>query len=146
KRHSLGKPSDRTAAEALRSWQRNADLACVRDEKALARLPADERKAWQALWAKIGALAARDPAAKLDQARAHVAWREWKQAAQCYAEGMELEPTDKGEIWFEYAASQLLAGDRPGYRRTCAHMLDLCQKKPEMRPYLVARACTLAHN
>src|SRR5262249_29017566 len=62
----------------------------------------------------------------------------------CYAEGMELEPTDNGELWFEYAAAQLLAGDRPGYRRTCAHMLARCQTTAQMSHYLAARACTLA--
>src|SRR5262249_43100252 len=122
----------------------NEDLAGVRDERALARLPADERRAWRALWARVATLAARDPAAQLDQARAHVARREWGKAAACYAESMELEPTDDGEIWFEQAAAQLLAGDRSGYRRTCAHMLGRCQPKGPMRPYLVARACTLA--
>jgi tetratricopeptide (TPR) repeat protein len=104
-RHRLGKPGDRTvAATAVRSWQRNKDLAGVRDEQALARLPTDERRAWQAFWAKVATLAARDPAAKFDQARAHVARREWKKAVKCYAEGMELEPTDNGDLWFEYAA------------------------------------------
>jgi hypothetical protein len=57
---------------------------------------------------------------------------------------MDLEPTDDGELWFEYAASQLLAGDQPGYRRTCASMLARCQPTGPIRPYLVARAYTLA--
>ena len=144
-RHRLGKPGNRTAAAAaVRSWLTSEDLACVRDERALARLPAEEARAWQALWDKVATLAARDPAAKLDQARAHVARTEWEKAARCYAEGMELEPTDDGDLWFEYAAAQLLAGDRAGYRRTCAHMLARCQPAGPMRPYLVARACTLA--
>jgi tetratricopeptide (TPR) repeat protein len=144
-RHRLGKPGQRqAAATAVRSWLTSEDLAGVRDEQALVRLPADERRAWQALWAKVATLAARDPAAKFDQARAHAARREWEKAARCYAEGMELGPTENGELWFEYAAAQLLAGDRPGYRRTCAHMLARCQTTPQMRPYLAARACTLA--
>jgi tetratricopeptide (TPR) repeat protein len=144
-RHRLGKPGQRkVAATAVRSWLTSEDLAGVRDEQALARLPADERRAWQALWAMVATLAARDPAVKLDQARAHVARREWEKAAACYAEVVELEPTDDGVIWFEFAAAQLLAGDRPGYRRTCAHMLARCQTMPQMRPYLAARACTLA--
>jgi serine/threonine-protein kinase len=144
-RHRLGKPGDRTvAATALRSWQQNEDLAGVRDEQALAKLPADERAAWQALWEKAATVAVRDPVAKLDQARAHVARREWEKAVRCYAEGIDLEPTDNGEVWFEYAAAQLLAGDRPGYRKTCAHMLERCQATPPLRPYLAARACTLA--
>jgi tetratricopeptide (TPR) repeat protein len=90
------------------------------------------------------ALAARDPTALLDQGRAHVGRCEWKEAAACYATALDLEPTDDSNLWFEYAASQLLSGDRPGYRRTCARMLSRRQAAPRMRPYLVARACTLA--
>jgi tetratricopeptide (TPR) repeat protein len=44
-RHRRGKPGDYTvAATAVRAWQRNDDLAAVRDEKALAKLPLDERR------------------------------------------------------------------------------------------------------
>jgi serine/threonine-protein kinase len=144
-RHRLGKPGERTVmATTVRSWLKNEDLAGVRDEQGLARLPAEEKRAWQALWAKVTTLAARDPAALFDQARAHVARMEWEEAAKCYAEGMELEATDNGDLWFEYAAAQLLAGDRAGYRRTCAHMLGRCQPNGSMRPYLVACAWTLA--
>jgi serine/threonine-protein kinase len=146
-RHRRGKPGDRTAAAtALRSWQHDEALAGVRDEPALALLPGDERQAWQALWAEVPALAARDPAALFDRARAHVGRRQWKEAVASYAEGFGLGPTDDGELWFEYAAVQLLANDRAGYRRACAHMLARCQPNGPMRPYLVARACTLAAN
>jgi tetratricopeptide (TPR) repeat protein len=144
-RHRAGKPGDRTAAAtAVRSWQHDEDLAGVRDEPALARLPPEERRAWQALWADVAALAERDPAALFDRARAHVARRQWKEAVACYSEGFGLEPSDDGELWFEYAAVQLLTGDRAGYRRTCAHLLARCQPAGPLRPYLVARACTLA--
>jgi serine/threonine-protein kinase len=143
-RHRLGKPGARTVAAAtVRSWLKSEDLAGVRDEPALARLPTDERRAWQSLWARVTTLAALDPAARFQQAQAHVARMEWKKAAACYAEAMELEPTDNGELWFEYAASQLLAKDQEGYRRTCAHMLARSQAK-RMRPDLATRACTLA--
>jgi serine/threonine-protein kinase len=144
-RHRLGKPGDRTAAAtAVRSWQHAEDLAWVRDGPGLARLPGDERQAWQALWADVAALAARDPVALFDRARAEVGRREWKTAVACYAEGLGLEPADDGDLWFEYAAVQLLSGDREGYRRACAHMLARCQPNGPMRPYVVARACTLA--
>src|SRR5262249_20451710 len=106
--------------------------------------PADERRDWRALWEKVATLAARDPAAKFEQARAHVARMEWGKAAACYAEGMELGPTENAELWFELAAAQLLAEDRAGYRRTCAHVLARSQRAGPMRPYMVARACTLA--
>jgi hypothetical protein len=58
--------------------------------------------------------------------------------------GFELEPRDDGDLWFEYAAVQLLAGERTGYRRTCEEMLVRCQTMSHMRPYLTAHACTLA--
>ena len=144
-RHRLGKPGNRTtAATTVRVWLRSEDLACVRDEQTLTKLPPEERRAWQSLWAKAVSLAERDPAAKFEQARTHVARTEWKEAAKCYAEGMELEPTDDGDLWFEYAAVQLLSGDQEGYRRACAHMLARCQPNGPIRPYLAARACTLA--
>jgi tetratricopeptide (TPR) repeat protein len=140
-RHRLGKPGDRTfVATVVRSWLRDADLAGVRDDAALANLPSGEQRAWQDLWAKVTALAERDPVAKFDQARAHVARMEWEQAARCYAEGMELEPTDNGDIWFEYAAAQVLAGDRPGYRQTCAHVLARCQPTGPLRHWRVKQA------
>jgi hypothetical protein len=57
---------------------------------------------------------------------------------------MDLEPTDDSELWFEYAAVQLLAGDRPGYRRTCSAMMARAQGTAPLKSYLVTRACTLA--
>ena len=144
KRHSRGKPGDRTlVAMAVRVWQQEKDLAGVRDEQALARLPLEEQRVWRTLWANVTTLAARDPVVLFDRARNHIARREWKKAAACYAEGFELEPTDNGDLWFEYAAAQLLAGDQVGYRRSCANMLVRCQSAAPMRPYLAARACTL---
>src|SRR5262249_10637651 len=40
----------------LVAWQTNADLAGVRDRAAIAKLPADERRAWEALWKDVDAL------------------------------------------------------------------------------------------
>jgi tetratricopeptide (TPR) repeat protein len=47
------------------------------------------------------------------------------------------------EVWFELAAVSVLAGDEPGYRHTCATMLERCESV-NLRRFLVARACTLA--
>src|SRR5262249_13071042 len=132
------------AAAAVRSWQRHDHLAGVRDEPALARLPDDERRAWQALWAKVAALAARDPVAQLGQARAHVARRERAKAVQCSAAGVALDPPAAAEMGFGCAGAQLRGGDRPGHRRPCADLLARSETAPNLRPYLVARACTLA--
>jgi len=40
--------------QQLRHWQKDDDLAGVRDKVPLARLPAAEREAWQQLWADVG--------------------------------------------------------------------------------------------
>jgi hypothetical protein len=43
-------------AGTLRYWQQDPDLAGVRDEAALARLPDAERADWSALWDAVGRL------------------------------------------------------------------------------------------
>jgi tetratricopeptide (TPR) repeat protein len=80
----------------------------------------------------------------VEQGQGHAARREWAQAADCYARALKLRPTDDGHFWFEYAAVLLLSGDRPGYARACAHMIEAHGKERGLRPYHVARACTLA--
>jgi serine/threonine-protein kinase len=42
--------------QRLAHWQEDADLAGLRDEKALAKLPPDERTQWQKLWADVAEL------------------------------------------------------------------------------------------
>jgi serine/threonine protein kinase/Tfp pilus assembly protein PilF len=44
------------AARALAHWQTDPDLAGVRDETAVKKLPADEQPAWRQLWADVAAL------------------------------------------------------------------------------------------
>src|SRR5262249_6472156 len=52
-----GRPADRTAAQkALRHWQKDSDLAGIRDAAALAKLPAEERVAYERLWADVAEL------------------------------------------------------------------------------------------
>jgi serine/threonine-protein kinase len=54
-----GAPEGRAAAAAaLAHWRRDSDLAGIRDDDALARLPEAERTAWRALWAEADALLA----------------------------------------------------------------------------------------
>jgi serine/threonine-protein kinase len=51
------KPSDCLAVAAkMRHWQRDADLVGIRDKDAVAKLPAEEQKACQQLWADVAAL------------------------------------------------------------------------------------------
>jgi len=40
----------------MQHWQKDPELAAIRDPEYLAKLPEDERKAWQALWADVEAL------------------------------------------------------------------------------------------
>ena len=40
----------------LQHWQNDIDLAGIRDEAALAKLPEAERKEWQGLWEDVKAL------------------------------------------------------------------------------------------
>jgi serine/threonine-protein kinase len=52
-----GKAADRTAVlQALRHWQRDSNLAALRDEAALAKLPEEQQKAFTQLWADVAAL------------------------------------------------------------------------------------------
>lgn len=54
------RPQARTfLVRALRNWRRNDGLACVREPAALARLPEEERAAWQKLWKETEALLSR---------------------------------------------------------------------------------------
>jgi hypothetical protein len=47
-------PNGRAAVErTMQHWQKDADLAGVRDREALAKLPDSERKEWDALWAEV---------------------------------------------------------------------------------------------
>jgi tetratricopeptide (TPR) repeat protein/predicted Ser/Thr protein kinase len=52
-----GKPADRAAVQqALRHWQKDTDLAGLRAKEALAKLPAEEQKAFTQVWADVAAL------------------------------------------------------------------------------------------
>jgi tetratricopeptide (TPR) repeat protein len=125
--------------QAAVMWQQHPDLAVVREPQALAKLPETERQNWQNLWSEVKALAVNDAGQILLQARAHVDHKRWAQAAESYAQLKYAESSDF-ERWFEFAAVQLLVGDREGYKQTCKHMLG----DKTIRAYLVARACTLS--
>ena len=70
KQLASGRKEDRAAVQQkLRHWQKDTDLAGIRDAAALAKLPADERAAFTQLWADVAALLkkAGTPAAKEDK-------------------------------------------------------------------------------
>jgi hypothetical protein len=65
KRLEGGNPADRAAVrEALQQWQQDSDLAGLRDEDALAKMPVAEREACQTLWAEVEALLQKTRGAK----------------------------------------------------------------------------------
>ncbi len=52
-----GPPQAReTVIKTLSHWKQDTDLAGIRDAAALAKLPAEEQKAWRALWADVDSL------------------------------------------------------------------------------------------
>jgi hypothetical protein len=52
-------------AKPLNHWQEDADLACIRDEKELAKQPKAERMEWNKLWAEVDSLLKRVQGEKL---------------------------------------------------------------------------------
>jgi serine/threonine protein kinase/Flp pilus assembly protein TadD len=51
-----GQPKDRSLVQRkLQHWQRDPDLAALRDETAVAKLPESEQPAWRQLWADVAA-------------------------------------------------------------------------------------------
>jgi hypothetical protein len=45
-----------TMRKLLQNWQADPDLASIREPEALKKLPAEEREAWQKLWADVAEL------------------------------------------------------------------------------------------
>jgi serine/threonine-protein kinase len=59
KRQTSGDADDRDEVrQALERWRRAPHLAGLRDRDSLAKLPAEERAAWQSLWADVDTLLA----------------------------------------------------------------------------------------
>jgi serine/threonine-protein kinase len=131
----------KAVAWSVAVWQTDPALAGVREPAALAKLPDAERAEWQRLWANVAAIIATDPRV---QGEAFGARRDWAKAADGYAKALKRVPTDDGHFWFEYAALLLLSGDRAGYEKACAHMIETYGKPGGPRSFHLARACTLA--
>jgi serine/threonine-protein kinase len=159
---------DRTCAPAHfhlgQCWQSKGELdeAMAEYRRASALAPTDWRPHYQlgALLLTRGrqdeALAHFQKAAQWDPGHlghralglGYAARREWGKAADSFARAVEPATGgvawNDGHFWFEYAAVMLLAGDRRGYGKACAGLVENCGKAPDLRAYHVARACTLA--
>jgi hypothetical protein len=53
---SVNPPDRQVARQTLRHWLKDLDLAGVRDQEPLAKLPGAERKEWAKLWTEVAAL------------------------------------------------------------------------------------------
>jgi serine/threonine protein kinase/formylglycine-generating enzyme required for sulfatase activity/WD40 repeat protein len=82
-----GPGSPRDVVAALSAWQQDPDLAGVRDEAALAKLPADERNEWQALWARVPDVRTVVPTSK-------EAGQKWRYTTEKPADGWEKADFD----------------------------------------------------
>jgi tetratricopeptide (TPR) repeat protein len=61
KRFESGKPDDRAAVQSkLRDWQKDAELACIRDPEQLDLLPEEDRDALEELWLEVADMAIGD--------------------------------------------------------------------------------------
>ena len=57
KKFAEANPKARPAVQsALKRWQTDPELTGVREEAAIAKLPADEQAAWRQLWAEVAEL------------------------------------------------------------------------------------------
>ena len=142
---------------AVYPWRSEASFALIRDPEAILAWPPEQQAQCRALWREVNALVMRAEAAApsadvaaqlasdpLSQAREQAAQRDWAGAVSSYARTLARGPNNDGHFWFEYAAVQLLSGDRPGYATACAELIEQCGKPGGPRAYHVARAVTLA--
>jgi tetratricopeptide (TPR) repeat protein len=93
--------------------------------------------------AKLLQVRAQDTALPLGQARLHAVGGRWAEAAAVLGKVIDSRPND--ESWFELASFQLLAGDEPGYRKTCERFIERVKDSKEQWPlYFLTRMCALA--
>ncbi len=56
-------------AQTLRFWEKDSDLAGIRETESLARLPADEQRVWHKLWADLDSFLKRLPTPETDETK-----------------------------------------------------------------------------
>jgi hypothetical protein len=84
------------AARNLMGWQRDADLAGIRDEKELARLPEGEHSAFKQLWSDVDSLLTKARAGELTQAAIRVRENFDHRLSRCRVTGEKIgAPVDR---------------------------------------------------
>jgi tetratricopeptide (TPR) repeat protein len=70
--YDSGRPQERpTILQTLSHWQKDTDLAGIREPSALAKLPAGERNAFTQLWAEVAALMVPEPTQAIERDHAN---------------------------------------------------------------------------
>jgi tetratricopeptide (TPR) repeat protein/tRNA A-37 threonylcarbamoyl transferase component Bud32 len=140
----------RADADALRG-QAEDDARRLNEANRL--MSAGRRQAEQGHWAEAADALRRAVALRPDNALARAEGANlylrlglWQEAAPDYFEQTRLQPPDEdANLWEPEAALRLLAGDTPGYRQTCARMLERFGESPDAGSGSVtALACSLA--
>ncbi len=102
----------------LRRWQKDADLAGIRDKDAMAKLPAEQRQACQQLWTGVDALLQAD--AHYQRGFDLETKKQWADAIAAYRKAAELNPAS-GLVYLRLAlaleASKEWDGAIAAYRK-----------------------------
>jgi hypothetical protein len=86
--------------KALIDWQQDSDLAGIRDRSALAKLPAEEQKAFSRLWADVARSAELANAAeRIELAQYCKSKKLYQTAADLYASAFAADPTLVTHVW-----------------------------------------------
>jgi tetratricopeptide (TPR) repeat protein/serine/threonine protein kinase len=77
------------------------------------------------------------------RAHDHIRRSQWREAATDFGHLKQLAGPNS-DLRFEHACLRLLVGDAADHASACSALLERGEQKNDLRPYLVARACTLA--
>ena len=139
---NTGKPADRTkVSEAMLNWQRDPDLSGLRDAAPLAKLPAEEQKAFTQFWADVAALLQKTTGPpsldsliqQLPEARKALAndspqlagllaqiglglqqEKKWTEAEPLLRECLAIREQTQPDVWSTFNTKSMLGGGAPG--------------------------------
>jgi WD40 repeat protein/Flp pilus assembly protein TadD len=124
-----------STAEDLRAWHQEIVEECIRGQH------------WSAALWHLDRLIQSEPDNWLNYARRGLTRAElarWAEAGDDFGEVVRRAP-DEVEVWCLYALLRLNAGDAAGYRRACAALVELQEKKGDTRTaFLTAWAGSLS--
>jgi tetratricopeptide (TPR) repeat protein len=122
-----GPTADPAAAQqALRHWQEDPDLADIRDEVALAKLPAEDRAACENLWANVAGLLkqAKDQVQQLSQAddlavgsQFLLEEKKWAEAEPQIRQCLAIREKMRPDAWNTFNAQSMLGGALLGQKK-----------------------------